>query len=99
MEKSNMTQAGSFNFDLHATDSNARRGVIKTPHGSFNTPAFMPVGTSGAVKAMTAEDLEACGAEIILGNTYHLYLRPGADLIKRRGGLASFNSWNILAGG
>ena len=94
MEKDKMTQAGSFNFDLQVTDSNARRGVIKTPHGSFNTPAFMPVGTSGAVKAMTAEDLEACGAEIILGNTYHLYLRPGADLIKRRGGLASFNSWN-----
>ncbi len=80
-------------FRLHSTDGSTRRGEVTTPHGTFQTPAFMPVGTSGAVKALTSEDLEACGAEIILGNTYHLYLRPGVDIIKSQGGLASFNSW------
>lgn len=89
-----MTDLGPFKFELKKTDGNARRGLVATPHGQFNTPAFMPVGTSGAVKAMTAEDLEGCGAEIILGNTYHLYLRPGEKLIKSLGGLAKFNSWN-----
>ncbi len=83
-----------FSFELITKDQGARRGRVQTPHGSFNTPAFMPVGTSGAVKAMTSEDLEQCGAEIILGNTYHLYLRPGEKIIKQMGGLASFNSWN-----
>lgn len=83
-----------FSFDLNSTDNNARRGLVHTPHGSFNTPAFMPVGTAGAVKALTAEDLERCGTEIILGNTYHLYLRPGEKLIKQMGGLAAFNGWN-----
>ena len=72
-----------FSFDINSTDGAARCGIITTPHGAFQTPAFMPVGTSGAVKAMTAEDLESCGAEIILGNTYHLYLRPGEKLILR----------------
>jgi len=89
-----MTDRGPFKFQLKKTDGKARRGLVTTPHGQFNTPAFMPVGTSGAVKAMTAEDLEGCGAEIILGNTYHLYLRPGEKLIKSMGGLAKFNSWN-----
>jgi len=78
---------------LHS-DGNARRGEVTTPHGKFQTPAFMPVGTAGAVKALTSEDLEECGAEIILGNTYHLYLRPGTEIIKSQGGLASFNGWN-----
>ena len=81
-------------YKPHTTDAAARRGEVTTPHGTFQTPAFMPVGTSGAVKALTAEDLEECGAEIILGNTYHLYLRPGVDIIKSQGGLASFNGWN-----
>ncbi len=81
-------------YKLITTDADARRGEVTTPHGTFQTPAFMPVGTSGAVKALTAEDLEECGAEIILGNTYHLYLRPGVDIIKSQGGLASFNGWN-----
>jgi queuine tRNA-ribosyltransferase len=81
-------------YRLRATDGSARRGEVTTSHGTFQTPAFMPVGTSGAVKALTAEDLEECGAEIILGNTYHLYLRPGTDVIKAQGGLASFNGWN-----
>ena len=84
----------SFSFTCEKTDSEARVGFVDTPHGRFHTPAFMPVGTSGAVKAMTAEDLEGCGAEIILGNTYHLYLRPGEKLIKEKGGLAAFSSWN-----
>ncbi len=76
------------------TDGAARRGEVTTPHGKFQTPAFMPVGTSGAVKGLISSDLEECGAEIILGNTYHLYLRPGTEIIKNQGGLASFNSWN-----
>ncbi|MEW6051454.1 MAG: tRNA guanosine(34) transglycosylase Tgt [Candidatus Zixiibacteriota bacterium] len=83
-----------FSFSLHGTDQSARRGVLETPHGNVQTPAFMPVGTSGAVKALTAEDLESCGAEIVLGNTYHLYLRPGTGVIKRQGGLAQFTGWN-----
>ncbi len=76
------------------TDGAARRGEVATARGTFQTPAFMPVGTSGAVKALTSDDLEACGAEIILGNTYHLYLRPGIEVVKNMGGLASFNGWN-----
>lgn len=82
-----------FSFSCDKTDGLARVGQVTTPHGVFHTPAFMPVGTSGAVKAMTAEDLEQCQAEIILGNTYHLYLRPGEKLIKEKGGLAEFTSW------
>ena len=81
-------------YQLIAQSDNARRGEVTTPHGSFQTPAFMPVGTSGAVKALTSGDLEECGAEIILGNTYHLYLRPGSDVVKSQGGLANFNSWH-----
>ena len=81
-------------FTLKTTDLSARRGEIRTPHGVFQTPAFMPVGTSGAVKALTCEDLEECGAEIILGNTYHLYLRPGPEVIDGQGGLAAFNAWH-----
>jgi len=83
-----------FSFKVLSSDDIARQGIVTTLHGQFQTPAFMPVGTSGAVKAMTAEDLEGCGAEIILGNTYHLYLRPGEKLIKEKGGLARFCAWN-----
>ena len=75
------------------TDGLARRGEIETPHGVVQTPAFMPVGTRGAVKAMTQRDLLDLDAEIILGNTYHLYLRPGDDLIARAGGLHKFIGW------
>ncbi len=82
-----------FLYNCDKTDGKARVGQVTTPHGIFHTPAFMPVGTSGAVKAMTAEDLEECKAEIILGNTYHLYLRPGEKLIKEKGGLAAFTGW------
>jgi queuine tRNA-ribosyltransferase len=82
-----------FAFTLTATDGAARRGTMRTPHGDVATPAFMPVGTQGAVKGLTARDLEAVGAEIMLSNTYHLHLRPGADLIARLGGLHRFIGW------
>ena len=85
--------AESLIYKPYTTDGKTRRGEVTTAHGTFQTPAFMPVGTSGAVKAMTAENLEEMGAEIILGNTYHLYLRPGAGIVKSQGGLAEFNGW------
>jgi queuine tRNA-ribosyltransferase len=81
-------------FNITARDGSARRGTITTPHGAIETPVFMPVGTQGAVKAMTTRDLEDVGASIILGNTYHLCLRPGDDLIARRGGLHRFMGWS-----
>ena len=81
-------------FTLTHTDGAARRGHVTTAHGVIQTPAFMPVGTQGAVKALTAQHLEEVGAEIILGNTYHLYLRPGDELIARRGGLHRFIGWS-----
>lgn len=74
-------------------DSNARVGVMKTPHGEVNTPVFMPVGTQASVKTLSSEDLKDIGAELILGNTYHLYLRPGHQLIEKAGGLHRFMSW------
>ena len=83
-----------FSFRITHTDGRARRGVMRTPHGSVETPAFMPVGTQGAVKGVTNRDLEALGAEILLSNTYHLYLRPGDDLIARHGGLHRFIGWS-----
>jgi len=83
-----------FSFDVTRTDGLARRGVLDTPHGRVETPAFMPVGTRGAVKAITHRDLEDLGAQIILGNTYHLHLRPGDDLIARAGGLHKFIGWD-----
>jgi queuine tRNA-ribosyltransferase len=84
----------AFSFSVTHTDGRARRGVLTTPHGTVETPAFMPVGTHGAVKAITHRDLEALGAEIILGNTYHLLLRPGDELIARLGGLHRFIGWS-----
>jgi queuine tRNA-ribosyltransferase len=83
-------------FEILHSDSrtNARQGVLHTPHGDVPTPVFMPVGTAGAVKAMPAEFLEALDARIILANTYHLYLRPGHERIERLGGLHKFASWN-----
>jgi queuine tRNA-ribosyltransferase len=82
-----------FSFRVTHTDGHARRGVMTTAHGDVETPAFMPVGTQGAVKGITHRDLEELGAEILLSNTYHLYLRPGDDLIARRGGLHRFIGW------
>ena len=84
----------SFRFTLHGTDGAARRGEFETPHGVVQTPAFMPVGTQGTVKAAFHRDVRDAGAEIILGNTYHLFLRPGDELIARRGGLHAFIGWN-----
>src|SRR6266566_8159451 len=82
-----------FGFRVTHRDGCARRGVLKTAHGDVETPAFMPVGTQGAVKGVTHRDLDSLGAGILLSNTYHLYLRPGADLIARRGGLHRFIGW------
>src|SRR3954471_17892786 len=84
---------GGFGFRLIASDGCARRGVMTTAHGDVNTPAFMPVGTQGAVKGVTHRDLDSSGAQILLSNTYHLYLRPGDDLIAQHGGLHSFIGW------
>ena len=83
-------------FDvLHKSDKTfARRGILETAHGKINTPVFMPVGTRGTVKAMTPDELKELNAEIILGNTYHLYLRPGTDIIKKAGGLHKFMNWD-----
>ena len=83
----------AFGFAVTHTDGGARRGVLTTPHGVVQTPAFMPVGTRGAVKGITHRDVADAGAEIILGNTYHLHLRPGDELIARAGGLHAFIGW------
>ncbi|MCA0960621.1 tRNA guanosine(34) transglycosylase Tgt [Salipiger bermudensis] len=80
-------------FSLHATDGKARTGVISTPRGEIRTPAFMPVGTAATVKAMLPEQVRATGADILLGNTYHLMLRPTAERIARLGGLHKFMNW------
>ena len=83
-----------FGFHVTHTHGAARRGVLRTQHGAVETPAFMAVGTQGAVKAVTQRDLEDLGAEIILANTYHLYLRPGSDRVGRFGGLHKFIGWS-----
>ncbi|WP_413719586.1 tRNA guanosine(34) transglycosylase Tgt [Silicimonas sp. MF1-12-2] len=82
-----------FSFELGAVDGAARTGVIRTPRGEVRTPAFMPVGTAGTVKAMLPESVRATGADILLGNTYHLMLRPTAERIDRLGGLHRFMNW------
>ncbi len=86
-----MTEA--FSFHVTGTDGRARSGEMRTAHGFVRTPAFVPVGTSGAVKGITHRDLRATGAEIVLANTYHLFLRPGDELIARCGGLHRFMAW------
>jgi len=83
-----------FSFRVTAREGLSRRGELHTPHGTVQTPAFMPVGTRGAVKAVTGQQLRDTGAEIILGNTYHLYLKPGDSLIARCGGLHRFIGWD-----
>ena len=83
-----------FQFHVQATDGRARTGVIQTPRGEIRTPAFMPVGTAATVKAMLPESVRATGADILLGNTYHLMLRPGAERIARLGGLHRFMNWD-----
>ena len=88
-------KAESFTFEIVAEDTStrARAGLLHTPHGSIETPVFMPVGTQATVKALTQQDLEEIGAQIILGNTYHLYLRPGHSLVEQAGGLHGFMNW------
>ena len=83
------------NFKILNRDKNARRGLLSTLHGNINTPAFMPVGTAATVKAIATPDLKKTRSEIILGNTYHLMLRPGDNLVKNFGGLHSFMNWNM----
>ncbi|MEP4639063.1 MAG: tRNA guanosine(34) transglycosylase Tgt, partial [Yoonia sp.] len=83
-----------FSFSLNHTDGRARTGVISTPRGDIRTPAFMPVGTAATVKAMMPESVAATGADILLGNTYHLMLRPTAERIDRLGGLHKFMNWD-----
>ena len=88
-----MTATTGAKFELITTDGAARRGRLSTAHGEVNTPAFMPVGTAGTVKAMMPEDVAETGSEIILGNTYHLMLRPTAERVARLGGLHQFMNW------
>lgn len=82
-----------FGFDLLATDGRARLGRVQTAHGPIDTPAFMPVGTAATVKAMTSDMVRATGAQVVLGNTYHLMIRPGAERIAKLGGLHKFMNW------
>ena len=82
-----------FRFELLATDGAARTGIIHTPRGEIRTPAFMPVGTAATVKAMLPQSVRETGADILLGNTYHLMLRPGAERIAQLGGLHKFMDW------
>ena len=85
-----------FKFELYkkAKDSKARLGKIITDHGEIETPIFMPVGTRATVKTMASEELKKIGAQIILSNTYHLFLRPGSEIIKKAGGLHKFMNWD-----
>ncbi|HIG21325.1 tRNA guanosine(34) transglycosylase Tgt [Henriciella sp.] len=83
----------TFPFEIKAREGKARTGVLKTPRGDIRTPAFMPVGTAATVKALYMDQVEQAGADIILGNTYHLMLRPGAERVKRLGGLHKFSGW------
>lgn len=82
-----------FPFDIHASEGKARTGVLKTPRGDIRTPAFMPVGTAGTVKGVYMDQVKSTGADIILGNTYHLMLRPGAERVAKMGGLHKFGGW------
>ena len=84
---------GAFPFRIESTDGAARQGVLVTPRGEIRTPAFMPVGTAGTVKALTVDQVAAAGSDILLGNTYHLMLRPTAERVKRLGGLHRFMRW------
>ncbi|HEX5004682.1 MAG TPA: tRNA guanosine(34) transglycosylase Tgt [Gemmatimonadales bacterium] len=84
----------SFAFDLHATEGEARAGTLHTPHGEVATPAFMPVGTYGTVRGLHPDEVERTGAQVMLGNTYHLHLRPGEEVVESLGGLHAFSHWN-----
>ena len=82
-----------FKLDGEDGGTAARAGLLTTPHGEIRTPAFMAVGTKGTVKTVSSEDLREMGAQIILSNTYHLFLRPGEDLVRKMGGLHGFMNW------
>ncbi|MGC2246999.1 MAG: tRNA guanosine(34) transglycosylase Tgt, partial [Terriglobales bacterium] len=84
----------SIQFQIEATAAAGRAGRLTTPHGQIETPVFMPVGTLGSVKGVSQDLLETLGVQILLGNTYHLYLRPGVDIVRRMGGLHRFMSWS-----
>ena len=86
--------AEGFGIELLAEDGAARRGRIATPHGSIETPTFMPVATFGAVRGISAEELRAAGAQILLSNTYHLHERPGEETVEALGGLHGFTGWD-----
>lgn len=88
------TMTTSFQYTLQAQDGHARLGVFSTPHGDIHMPAFAPVGTQATVKTLTPEEVRDLGAELVLANTYHLYLRPGADRVARFGGLHNFMGWD-----
>ena len=81
-------------FKVHKTEGHARRATLMTAHGPVQTPVFMAVGTKATVKAMTPEELKECGTQVVLGNTYHLHLRPGEKTIAKMGGLHKFMNWN-----
>jgi queuine tRNA-ribosyltransferase len=83
-----------FEFEIHATDGAARTGTLHLPHGTVETPVFMPVGTLATVKTLTPDEVEGLGAQIILNNTYHLYLRPGPEVVHQMGGLHRFQNWH-----
>ncbi|WP_437280675.1 tRNA guanosine(34) transglycosylase Tgt [Sorangium sp. So ce375] len=88
-----MSRTPGFSFSVLARDGHARTGVLSTPHGDVLTPTFMPVGTQGSVKTLTPAEVAATGARIVLGNTYHLWLRPGPELVAQLGGLHAFTRW------
>ncbi len=96
MQSADSQSVSNFRFHrLHQDAScSARLGRVDTPHGSFDTPAFMAVGTRGSVKGLTPDMLRAAGCQIILGNTYHLLLRPGSAVVRDLGGLQAFSGWN-----
>ena len=83
-----------FDYTLSAPDGRARAGTFTTPHGDVPTPAFMPVGTAGTVKGLVMEEVEALRARMVLANTYHLYLRPGHEVVRRLGGIHRFMRWD-----
>src|SRR6478672_13245445 len=81
-------------FAVEAVDGAARAGILRTAHGEIRTPAFMPVGTKGTVKTLLPAEVRSLGADVILGNTYHLHFRPGEDVIEELGGLHAFSGWD-----
>src|SRR5206468_216878 len=89
-----MDGSGAARFAVNARDGRARQAVLRTPHGPVETPVFMPVGTQATVKTLAPPELREIGARLVLANTYHLFLRPGSELIARLGGLHRFMAWD-----